>query len=371
MLPLYHDPHFTFRFAADRTIPRFHLEGVEAGRRVEVFKIDAGTGERLGLLTTATLGEGGWVDLPEPIIVRAGDAFIAVPGQSSATPPLTLLGVGGRFAVCKLPPGSAIPGWATAGDVFSVTRTVEELSVVCRQEAVPDGTQAEVGWRCLRVAGAMPFTLVGVLASLTGPVASAGVGVFVVSTFDTDYLFVKEAEFRAAVAALRGAGHLVEGVTDVTTDDGVWLRPVQPGDLPRMYAMQLDPEANRMAVTIPRTGEAFDSHWAKALADPGNTTRAVLVGGAMVGYISCFPMDGQDHVGYWIDRAYWGMGIASRALHQLLREVTKRPLVASAATSNGASLRVLQKCGFVIEQVRLSPASERYPECEEAVLVLR
>jgi hypothetical protein len=212
MLPLYHDPHFTFRFTDDRIIPRFHLEGVEAGRRVEVVKIDPGTGERLGLLTTATVGEGGWVDLREPIIVRAGEAFIAVPGQSSATPPLPLLGVGGRFAVCKLPPNSAVPAWGMAGDVFSVTRTVEELSVVCRQELVPSGTQAEVGWRCLRVAGAMPFTLVGVLASLTGPVAAAGVGIFVVSTFDTDYLFVKDAEFQAAVTALRGAGHSVEGV---------------------------------------------------------------------------------------------------------------------------------------------------------------
>ena len=157
----------------------------------------------------------------------------------------------------------------------------------------------------------------------------------------------------------------------MTADDSVSLRPVQPGDLPRMYAMQLDPEANRMAVTIPRTGEAFDSHWAKALADPGNTTRAVLVGQAMVGYISCFPRDGQDHVGYWIDRAYWGKGIASRALHLLLGEVTRRPLVATAATSNGASLRVLQKCGFVVEVVRHSPATDRYAECEEAVLVLR
>jgi hypothetical protein len=68
MLPLYHDPHFTFRFDADRIIPRFHLEGVEAGRRVSVFRIDPDTGERLGLLTTATVGEGGWVALPEPII---------------------------------------------------------------------------------------------------------------------------------------------------------------------------------------------------------------------------------------------------------------------------------------------------------------
>lgn len=157
----------------------------------------------------------------------------------------------------------------------------------------------------------------------------------------------------------------------MTTDEGVRLRPVQGGDLFRMYHMQLDPESNRMAVTIPRTAEAFDSHWGKALDDPGITARAVLVDEALVGYVACFPMDGQDHVGYWIDRAYWGIGIASRALHLLLGEVTIRPLVATAATSNGASVRVLQKCGFVVEEVRLSPARDRYPECEEAVLVLR
>ena len=78
MIPLHRDPWFTFRFADDRIIPRFHLEGVEAGQRVLVFKIDPCTGERLCLLATATVGEGGWVDLAEPIIVRAGEAFIAV-----------------------------------------------------------------------------------------------------------------------------------------------------------------------------------------------------------------------------------------------------------------------------------------------------
>jgi len=138
-----------------------------------------------------------------------------------------------------------------------------------------------------------------------------------------------------------------------------------------MYELQLDPDSNRMAVTIPRSREAFDAHWAKALDDTGNAARAVLLDGEMVGYISCFPMDGEDHVGYWLDRAHWGQGIASRALHLLLGEVTKRPLVATAATSNMASLRVLQKCGFVVEEVRSSPATDRYPACEEAVLVLR
>jgi hypothetical protein len=109
-----------------------------------------------------------------------------------------------------MPSGSAIPAWATAGDVFSVTHTADGLSVVCHQEAVPAGTHAECGWRCLRVAGSMPFTQVGVLASLTRPVADAGIGVFAVSTFDTDYLLVKAERFPEAVAALRAAGHLVE-----------------------------------------------------------------------------------------------------------------------------------------------------------------
>ena len=83
MLPLYHEPPLTFRFSDDRLIPRFHLEGIEPGRRVKVFKIDPGTGERLSLLATATVGAGGWVDLTEPIIVKAGDAFVAVLDEGS------------------------------------------------------------------------------------------------------------------------------------------------------------------------------------------------------------------------------------------------------------------------------------------------
>jgi len=79
MLPLYRDPHYTSRFADDRIIRRFHLEGVDAGLRISVFKFDPTTGEHLGLLTTSMVSEGGWVDLGEPIIVRAGEAFIVVP----------------------------------------------------------------------------------------------------------------------------------------------------------------------------------------------------------------------------------------------------------------------------------------------------
>jgi hypothetical protein len=84
MLPLYDDRWFTFRFADDRIIPRFHLEGVSAGQPVLVFKIDPGSGEQLGLLAKARVGKDGWVELAEPITVKAGDAFIAVPEATAA-----------------------------------------------------------------------------------------------------------------------------------------------------------------------------------------------------------------------------------------------------------------------------------------------
>jgi hypothetical protein len=79
MRPIYQDPWFTFRFAEERIITRFHLDRVEGGQRVSVFKIDPSTNERFGLLAIATIGEAGWVDLAEPIIVRVGDVFIVVP----------------------------------------------------------------------------------------------------------------------------------------------------------------------------------------------------------------------------------------------------------------------------------------------------
>jgi putative acetyltransferase len=102
MRPLYEDSHFTFSFVEDRLIPRFHLEGVPAGRRVTVFKIDTTTGERLGLLTTATVSEGGWVNLAEPITVRAGEAFVAVPATDSVIRPETSADHEGSRTVTRL-----------------------------------------------------------------------------------------------------------------------------------------------------------------------------------------------------------------------------------------------------------------------------
>ena len=123
--------------------------------------------------------------------------------------PLDLVIVPCTFAVCRLRADLSIPGWATAGGVSSITRTSDELSVFCEESLVPEGVTCERQWRCFRVAGTMPFSMVGVLASLVQPLAEAKVSVFALSTFDTDYLLVKREHFERALGVLLEAGHEV------------------------------------------------------------------------------------------------------------------------------------------------------------------
>ncbi len=110
------------------------------------------------------------------------------------------------FAVCRLPAGSVAPDWAT-GDLCSITHTTEELSVVCPESVVPEAIQMQGGWRCFKVRGPLPFELTGVLASMTAPLAEAGVPIFALSTYDTDYLLVPGEALERARDALGAAGH--------------------------------------------------------------------------------------------------------------------------------------------------------------------
>jgi hypothetical protein len=125
------------------------------------------------------------------------------------TGPLTLSVLPEVFAVCRLPPDAPLPDWAHAGSFVSITRTRDELSIVCPQSHVPDGIQAEPGWRCLKVEGPFDLALTGVLALLAGPLATAGISIFTVATYDTDYLFVKDQDIVRAMEALEQAGHHV------------------------------------------------------------------------------------------------------------------------------------------------------------------
>ena len=122
---------------------------------------------------------------------------------------MTLELMAGSYAVARLDAADPVPAWAGGERFVSVTRTEAELSVVCPQGAVPPGVRAEPGWRCLRVRGPLGFGMTGVLASLAGPLASSGVSIFVVSTYDTDYLMVQERDLDRGVDALERAGHTV------------------------------------------------------------------------------------------------------------------------------------------------------------------
>ena len=127
------------------------------------------------------------------------------------THPAYTLGVlAGRYAICRLEPTERIPDWATGHRLFSITRTPSELSIVCPEKQVPPAVACDRGWRVLEVEGPLDLTTTGVVASIAGPLAAAGISLFVVSTHDTDYVLVKDAALGEAVSALAAWGHRVE-----------------------------------------------------------------------------------------------------------------------------------------------------------------
>jgi hypothetical protein len=122
---------------------------------------------------------------------------------------LSLTEKNGRFAVCRIDPAVKIPDWALEGSFYCVTKTDAELSIVCPEDLVPANLKCEIGWRCLMLEGPFSFSLTGILASVLDPLARAEVSIFAISTFDTDYVFVKNQQFQAAVTALSAAGHSI------------------------------------------------------------------------------------------------------------------------------------------------------------------
>jgi hypothetical protein len=123
---------------------------------------------------------------------------------------LTLSLLSGRFAVCKLEPERDIPEWATRNAFWSTTKTPHELSIVCSEDYVPEEIEAKRGWRILEVQGPLDFSMTGVLNGLTQPLAESKISVFVLSTFLTDYLMIREKDLESAIITLRAQGHRIE-----------------------------------------------------------------------------------------------------------------------------------------------------------------
>ena len=152
----------------------------------------------------------------------------------------------------------------------------------------------------------------------------------------------------------------------------VELRAVHDSDLPVFYRQMNDPEALRMAAFTPKDPadrDAFDEHW-KRIRSGSDVLRTILADGDVVGSAAVYGEPGEREVTYWVDRAYWGRGVATAALRGLLTEVPERPLYARAAADNEGSLRVLRKCGFRVTAQARGFANARGEEIDEVVLHL-
>jgi hypothetical protein len=126
-------------------------------------------------------------------------------------PRVVLQAVAGEFAVCRLPAVEPVPAWAGSALFSSVTRTADELSIICPAAQVPAGVKHEAGWSLLKFQGPFAFTETGILAAVLAPLAAAKIGILATATFDTDYLMVKSAQLSEAQRVLESAGHTVRG----------------------------------------------------------------------------------------------------------------------------------------------------------------
>lgn len=147
----------------------------------------------------------------------------------------------------------------------------------------------------------------------------------------------------------------------------VQLRPVVEADLPYFYSQQCDPIANSMAAMKQQAEDAFYARWERILNSTETLVRTILADQVVVGSISCFPLELQVCLGYWVDSCSWGRGIASQAASQILKLEPRRPIFAYVADSNSRSARILEKNGFVELGRRKSTETERYLACEEII----
>ncbi len=122
---------------------------------------------------------------------------------------LTLHLLPGKFSVCRLVANAPIPQWTQRGAVCSITRNDDELSIACESRYVPSDVKSEKGFRCFKLQGPFPFEMTGVLASVLQPLAEAKISIFAISTYDTDYVMVKEKQLAKAISTLRKTGHSV------------------------------------------------------------------------------------------------------------------------------------------------------------------
>jgi len=288
-----------------------------------------------------------------------------------AVSPLTLQPLSGTFAVCRLAPDAPVPTWASAGAFYSVTRAPDELSVVCPEDLVPAGLRAERGWSCLQVEGPLDLSLTGVLASLAQPLAEAGVSVFAVSTFDTDYLLIRDGQLPAALPALTRAGHRVRprrppGSGRTASNHGtghkeatisselaqVTLRPCTDEDFEAIYRV-VNEAARAYRRVIP------EDRWHEPYMPQEELRREIATGvrfwgavrrGELVGVMGIQDRGAVDLIRHaYVLPAEQGRGVGSLLL-RLLESTATRPLLVGTWAAAVWAVSFYQKHGYRLLQ---------------------
>lgn len=122
---------------------------------------------------------------------------------------LTMELMKGLYGVCRLNRDEVLPGWAFQSSFYSITKTSDELSIICSQDNIPKDIRCEKDWRILRIEGPLDFSLIGILSSISTILAQKGISIFAVSTYDTDYILVKDKHIDIAIDALSAEKHEV------------------------------------------------------------------------------------------------------------------------------------------------------------------
>jgi len=115
-----------------------------------------------------------------------------------------------KYGICTLPNNAPIPDWALTQSLASITRTEKELTIVCRREILPSQYQSDLNWRCFKIDGSFDLNQIGVISSISSPLADAGISIYVISTYDTDYFLIQEQDLEKTISVLSSSGHAIK-----------------------------------------------------------------------------------------------------------------------------------------------------------------
>jgi ribosomal protein S18 acetylase RimI-like enzyme len=270
------------------------------------------------------------------------------------------------LAVCRFDAAATIPVWALQSSFFSISKIAGDLSITCAQADVPPGIKSEGDWRALKVKGPLDFALTGVLSSIAQPLAAAEISIFAISTFDTDYVLVKEENFERAIQILILSDHTMH----------FDFRAVVAEDIPQLREWMAEPHVAKFWQE-PTNEVEFREKYLKKLSTRGVHPSIISLGGAPIGYIQEYEAEkvgggwwpdakpGTFGIDQYIGDPKWlNLGLGTQLIRQFVLRLFENEKVKEIITdpdpSNGRAIRVYEKIGFKkIAQIQ-TPGGDAY-----------